>query len=223
MRAARTRLLLSVRHGKQIMLELCGETLASDYHPRLSALCRAVQLRAQPIGALSECVATQFVALYNLSSHDLAYAVDTACVAAANAANYGFPVWAVVNARGLIKKKSASYLRIRFRPIEAKRYALDLRVDAQMAPHEALEQHAGQGTSLSIALIGRGRADAAEAEEAECVGRSYRMADTIRVGGCAVRLSTERLCFGAVALRCCVRRVVLLHNDEEQVKVLTLK
>ena len=68
-------------------LQLRGKTLSSDSHPRLSALRTVVQLRAQPMGALSGRVRTQLVALYNLSSDALAYAVDADCVAAANAAH----------------------------------------------------------------------------------------------------------------------------------------
>jgi len=172
---------------------------------------------------LDEHVRTQFVALHNLSSHDLAYSVDADCIDAVNAANYGFEVFAVLNAKGVISKKSSTHLRVHFRPIESKQYAFDLRVDAQIADGAdgAEQRRECECTSLSVPIVGHGLADASNskmmkmttAESSECVGRTYAMTDTIRLSACSVRLSTERLCLGAVPLRCWRRRAVLLHND----------
>jgi len=223
----RTSILMSVQNGKQMTVNLFGETVASNFHPRLSVPSATTHLKAQPIGLLDGQSLTQFIPIRNLSNHDLRYSVDSASIDRLNAENYGFTVIEVLNVEGVIRKNATCSLRVRFRPIEVKEYAFTLRVNAAV-DEEDIES--AEATFLNVPIVGHGvnyqaprpSTDERQTENSTnyvCFGRSYDGPQVIQLRDCHVRLSGEQLDFGAIPLRANMRRAVMVHNEQSDYAV----
>merc|ERR1719295_22945 len=228
----RTSILLSVQNGKQMTLNLCGETVASNFHPRLAIPSSMIHLKAQQIGLLDGQSLTQFIPIRNLSNHDLLYSVDSTSIDRVNAENYDFKIIEVLNVQGVIKKNGSCPLKIRFRPIEVKQYAFTLRVNAAVNDEDI---ESAEATFLNVPVIGYGvnykapkenQLDSSESSKVNatetgftCFGRSYEATELIQLSGCDVRLSQELLEFGVIPLRANVRKAVMIHNEQSDYAV----
>ena len=146
-------MLLSVQNGKQMTLNLSGETVASNFHPRLSTHSATVHLKAQQIGLLDGQSLTQFIPIRNLSNHELVYSVDPSSIDRLNAENYDFRVIEVLNVHGIVRKNASCSIKVRFRPIELKQYALTLRINAAVNDDDI---ESAETTFLNVPVIGHG-------------------------------------------------------------------
>ncbi|KAG8465690.1 hypothetical protein KFE25_002997 [Diacronema lutheri] len=116
-------LLLTIALGKRLVLRLVGRTLAPS--DRVLFLPHAtVPLEAVPLGLAHAPV--QHVPLRNHCATPLVYRVDTAESERLSAANFGFPVFVVENPQGAILPGQTTNLRVRFHPLEARVYTVEL-------------------------------------------------------------------------------------------------
>ena len=219
-----TKILLSIQNGKQITLNLFGETITSNYHPRMSIKYKNIHLKSQQIGLLDKQIITQFIPIYNLCAHDLIYSVDTSSIRAINEENYNFKIFEIDNEylQGIIKKKSCIFLKIKFHPIEIKQYMFNLRINAEIDDRDIENPEA---TFINIPIIANGVDIYAETQSTKnhenyiCFGRSYDQNDIIKLPECHVRLSTQVLKFGIIPLRANARRIIMIHNEQNQYPV----
>ncbi len=72
----KTQILLSIQNGNQITLNLFGETISTNYFPRLSIQFNTIYLKSQQIGLVNEQILTQFIPINNSSNNDFIYSVD---------------------------------------------------------------------------------------------------------------------------------------------------
>ena len=126
----------------------------------------------------------------------------------------------IINLQGVIKQKSSVDLCVKFHPIEIKKYAFALRINAEISDEENENPEA---TSLNVPIIANGvnlleNQDARNKEQDNsnysCFGREYELNNIIKLPHCNVRLSTEVLKFGVVPLRANIRRVIMIHNEQ---------
>ena len=225
-----TSILLSVQNGKQMTLNLFGETVASNFHPRLSIPSAVVHLKAQQIGLLDGQSLMQFIPIRNLSNHELLFSVDPSSIDKVNGENYNFKVVQVLNVGGVIKQNGCCLLKVLFRPIEVKQYSFTLRINA--AVHDEDIENA-EATFLNIPVVGHGvnynapklsvNATSKSGDDTEsnwsCFGRSYDAAQLIQLSDCHLRLSEELVNFGVVPLRANIRRAVMVHNEQSDYAV----
>ncbi len=138
-------LVLRVNNGKQVTLNLVGETLAS-FPTRLTMLDCATNkvLAPVPIGltlptdavrdeALPEAP-VQTYDLINKSINPLNYRVDTSNLDRLRAMSYGVDVFTVENPEGVVPPQGRALLRVRFRPVEARGYHVELPIRVSEAP-----------------------------------------------------------------------------------------
>eukprot|EP01083_Nonionella_stella_P089939 251242_1 len=219
-----TKMLLSIQNGKQITLNLLGETVANQYSPRLSISYNTIHLKPQPIGLLDKEVSTQFIPIHNISNHDLIYSVDATSISTFNDQNYDFKVFDVVHLQGAIQRNGFKNLRIKFHPIECKTYSFTLRINAEI-DDKNMERIHPEATFINVPITAEGiqQYDIESLDDTKanktCFGRSYDVKNAIRLPQCNVRLSTEILHFGLIPLRANIRKVIMIYNEQKDYPV----
>ena len=118
--------LLSIKQGKQIILNLKGETVESDSLPLVSATLKSpIYLQPTMIGSLEHEVSTQYVALYNHSCVDVRYTVCDSSVQEQTC-----QVFQILNTHGCIKAKSFANIEVQFNPIKEAVYDMNIKIKA---------------------------------------------------------------------------------------------
>lgn len=211
-------LLLAVNLGKRIVLRLVGRTLAAS--DRLLFLPHATHpLEAVPLGLAHAPV--QHVPLTNHCATPLAYRVRRDELDALNATNYGFPVFHVENPVGAVLPGQTLNLRVRFHPLEARVYTLELPIE--------LSGGYGRDDGFGVGADAPGGAEAATlvlsargyhpASEARTTGESSSFVrdvlpphQLVTSPGQRALLSHDFVDVGVVPLQAVVTRAVFVRN-----------
>jgi len=217
-------LLLTISLGKRLVLRIVGRTLAAS--ERLLFLPHATHaLEGVPLGLGHAPV--QHVPLTNHCSTPLSYRVQTAEAEALNGTNFGFPVFHVENPEGAILPGETANLRVKFHPLEARVYTLELPIKLSdgyglelAAENFGNAQHdKGAGEPATLVLSARGYHPASEARttgESSSFVRSVLPAyQLVAPLGQTAFLSTDYVDVGLVPLQAVVTRAVFVRNVSE--------
>lgn len=142
--------LLKIRRGRTVRLRLRGQTLR-PHLPSLWLGSPALSRRLDPVPLGVRRAPVQLVRVCNPTAEPVRFHVDPRPLRAACEASHGFDVWECLTPSGLLAPQSEDVIKVRFTPLEARDYAVELRVRFGMADTgspivraiRALEEEAG--------------------------------------------------------------------------------
>ncbi|KAK9812626.1 hypothetical protein WJX72_000839 [[Myrmecia] bisecta] len=200
-------MLLSIRNGKQIRLQLSGATVPEDT-VALSLKERTFTLAPVPISDSQPPLQTY--TLRNGGPASLTYSIDCAPFRHMTEDNYDFEVLTLRSpATGVIPCGGAAQLNILFQPLEAKLYSLEVPV------------RLGSGETKMIRIAGRGYHPSSPAIPAPTLGERRRdralqagfaAEARLQIDGQLARVSHEVVSFGMLPNQAISRRLVLLTS-----------
>ena len=115
-------LFFQIANGKPLSIKFEGETL--HRRAQLQLIKHTYDLPPVPIGL--EWAITYPIEIKNLGITKLKYQIDTEKLEELNKANYDFRVFEIQNPEGTLKSNEIQHIYTLFRPLEAKKYSLDL-------------------------------------------------------------------------------------------------
>lgn len=153
-------MMLMLEQGKRVLLVLSARTLEENapylyFHHSMEHTLSAVA-----VGDLEPPL--QYTELQNLSHRSVQYTVDEGILSELREANYDFPILQCLNPSGVIPPMSTMLLSWYFRPLEAKHYATNIRIETEDLGGEGGALVSGGGTaapltsSYTIKLLGDG-------------------------------------------------------------------
>jgi hypothetical protein len=113
---------LQISHGKPLLLHFKGETLSRRAHLRL---CKD-EFHIPPVPIGLEWSVTYPIEIKNLGITKLKYKVDLKNLEKLNWENFDFKVFEIDNPEGVLMPNEIQYLYTMFRPLESKKYHLEL-------------------------------------------------------------------------------------------------
>lgn len=113
---------LQILNGKPLILNFKGQTLQRRAH--LQLLKKVYHIPPIKIG--QEWSVTYPIEMKNLGITKLKYKLDLSPLDVINSKNYNFKIFDIENPEGVIKPNETQYLYTVFRPLEAKKYEIDL-------------------------------------------------------------------------------------------------
>lgn len=206
--AHRIPIVLRVRDGKQVMLEVAGET-----RPLGSAMLdfpgSRVILDPVSIGELSPPI--QSILVTNPSSRVVTWRVDDRRLRAALRHNHGVAVFECKTPYGSLEPGESTVMQWRFSPVEAKEYVLKVKVEVGAEDSE--------GQFFYVTLVGQGanpRSDGGLVRPGNRPRGEIPRETQIGFDPCQpVRLSIDTIDLGAVPMGALVKRLVTLTNTSE--------
>ena len=196
-------ILMQVKQGRQIVLNLQGRTLALG-EQYLHIPLREIPLPPTPIGLPSAQRHT--FELPNYSDVPLPFEVQLSQLHKVNEANFGFPILQCEDPRGVIPPGGVAHVRFRFHPLEAKDY------------HVALPVAVGDVGVSTFVLLASGYHPKEPRLYGQYLDKQLSLlppAQQLVPSSQPMRLSFDRALFGQVPSGATVRKLVVLRNTSD--------
>ncbi|ETO10021.1 coiled-coil domain containing protein [Reticulomyxa filosa] len=216
--------MLSIKNGKKIILNLQGATTTEDTELKFYVPHSEILLYPQPIGCFNDedRALLQTVNLENISQFDISYFIDTNIFEQYNKKQYDFPIFKCVNPSGVIPGKSTQTIYVKFFPLEEREYRITVPVigrlcDKQFSSnnehfsvnvlHERIEVQ--QNTQMTLGYHPANHKAIRQNQELKM--RKYPTYPLLS-NNALIQLSRELLDFGELPLDTSCRRLVGVSN-----------
>lgn len=198
-----------IMNGKPLSIKFEGETL--HRRAQLQLIKHTYDLPPVPIGL--EWAITYPIEVKNLGITKLKYRIDMTRLEQLNAENHDFRVFEIQNPEGTLKSNEISHIFTLFRPLEAKKYALDLPVIISDIEGPSPE-------SYTLRLRGTGyHLEKEKPEEVQFYEDLPVCRAHLNDDGSMAAFSTESIDFGDIADHEPSNRFVILYNLNPTLKL----
>ncbi|KAK3287418.1 hypothetical protein CYMTET_5071, partial [Cymbomonas tetramitiformis] len=213
-------LMLSIKNGKRICVNLIGRTVAEDAQ-RMELPAAAHALAPVPIGETNPPV--QQFPLRNTGPAEVRYRVDTSVCDELEKASHGFRVLECLNPEGVIPAGCTAQLNWIFQPIEAKMYTADVAMEIAADDPSVIVGPQSNVVSFSARgyhpkQTGVDKLSIAEKCWDKVNWAGWNPAPSIVTPGQQAHLSLDHLALGPVPTLSVSRRVIGMTNDSETTK-----
>lgn len=197
--------LVMLEQGKKLLLQLSATTLAENVPYLYFHHSMKHDLAAVAVGDLEPPL--QYTELQNLSHQPVHYTLDERALAEHRENNFDFPVFQCLNPAGVIPPMSTMLLSWYFRPLEAVRYDVDLRMTVDGCSDAYLLHLGGNGYHPKKVTP----ADIKHMHQKDFL--DLPKFPTLQHPLLPVHLSMDVLRFGSIPFHSLHRQVVRLYND----------